>query len=642
MLTNIKILTIHLMLNILISGCVGTIKSTAPINTKAQVSNDKTIGQYPGIIEAVAISNNRAEIIFPPNEGDSDQIAYVIRYDGQQIPTYVFGSGIKPDYRGFLKYTVTNLQADTTYSFSVQVRNVKNNIESSNNSLRNIKTYNNATAIFNGISIVRNLSGADGLNGIEAIWPEAEIRGGVVSKDEIDPIEYQVTIIDSNFLNPGDMNNIVYTEPNRKVFSIQGSKRSAIINGLKSGTKYFVQVRATHYGYSFPYNSSNKNYKKEANTNYLEITTYSENVGNLNFDNNSLKTSFPAGNAGLYSINLNWQVPEGNFDHYRIFYSIDGKTNLSNFLNTGNFDNSCTGIETDDVNIRCQFANSNVNNFLLTGLETNTKFNLAVAVCLTRSCESGKRIISNLKLHTTTPEVANFRGITSISLAKDLTKLDRMYLNFESPDFNSGNIAGFNVEYYGADTNNPSPIIINDLEIINPTQLDVQPFDYRLDKIIEISGINPSSSTPYCFLIIPFTYNNDGSKTTHRVGLIPQCKIPQIKGPTILDFPGVDAFVCKLQSKEIEINWSTPNVGIYSHFEIFYTSENIPFNFGDAFSWDDPLSPYNRILVDSSKTKFSLSNLQPGKSYKVGILSFYDSINGIIRSENNLNIVHCN
>ena len=639
---NITILTISLILNILIIGCVGTIKSANPISTKAKFSNDKNISEYPGILEANAISNSRAEIIFSPIEGDPDQIAYVIRYDGQQIPTYVFGSGLKPDYRGLLKHTITNLIPDTNYSFSVQVRNVKSNVESANNNSKNTKTYSNTTAIFNGISILRNLSGADGLNGFEVIWPEAETRGGTVNKEESDPIEYKITIIDSNFLNPGDMNNNSYGEPNRKTFSIQEGKRSAIINGLKPGTKYYAQVRTIHHGYSLPVNSSNKNYKLESNTNYLEISTYSENIGNLNFNNNSLKTSFPPGNSGLYAINLSWLAPEGNFDHYRVYYAIDDeKTNLSNFLNTSSFDSTCAGIETSDINIKCQFVNSNLSNFLLTGLETNTRFNLALVICLTRSCESGKRIVSNLKNHTTTPLVANFNGITSIKLAKDLTKLDRMFLHFESPDFNSGNISGFNVEYFGADTNNPTPITLNDPDIINSTELSVHAFDYRLDKIIEISGINPSSSAAYCFLITPFTFNNDGTKSIHRRGLIPQCKIPEIKGPTLLDFPGLDTYNCKSVTKEIEISWITPNEGIYSHYEIFYTSENISFNFGDAILWDTPPTAYKRILVDPSKFKFTLSNLQTGKNYKIGILTFYNSINGIIRSENNINIVQC-
>ena len=624
-----------------LSSCVGTIKSADPISTKAESSNDKAISNYTGIAYATAISNTRVEVVFPPADGDADQIAYVIRYDGQQIPTYVYGSSLKPDYRGLLKHTIVNLQSDSLYSFSVQVRNIKTNVESTNKISKITKTFNNATAIFNGISVARNLSGADGLNGIEVIWPEAETRGGVVSKDEVDPIEYQVTVIDAGSLNPGDMNNSDYSDPIRKVYSIQGNKRSATINGLKSGTKYYVQVRAVHYGYSLPANSSNINYKKEQNTNYLEISTYSDDLGNLNFNNGSLLTSFPSGIAGLYSVQLDWIAPEGNFDHYRVYYALDGAADISNYLNTATLDNACSGEETMDSNVRCQYVDSNVSSFLLTGLETNTKYNMALAVCLSRTCETGKRVISNVKTHTTTPPVASFRGITSIDTAKEITKLDRMFLNFESPDFTSGNISGFIVEYYGIDITNPAPMSLNDSDVLNTTLLTVQPFDFRNDTTIEISGIDPSASTPYCFLIVPFTYNNDGSKTLYRNGLIPQCKVPQIKGPTLLEFAGIDTYECNPLSREISVTWVKPLSGIYDSFELFYNINGGSFNFGEAFDWVNNTS-YHRIQLLPSKTGYTLSNLQPGKTYRIGVISFYDSINGPIRSEINANTIQCN
>lgn len=637
---NIITAALFLVTSILLSACVGTIKEADPISTKAASETDKSVGEYVGITSATAISNTRVEVTFPSAEGDADNIAYVIRYDGQQIPTYIYGSALRPDYRGLLKYTVRDLQSDSRYSFSVQVRNVKTNLESANNLAKTTKTFNNATAIFNGISVARNLSGADGLNGIEVIWPEAETRGGVVSKDEVDPIEYQVTVIDANYLNPGDMNNESFGEPRRKIYSIQGNKRSATINGLKAGTKYYVQTRAVHHGFSLPVNANNINYKKEQNTNYLEISTYSENLGSLNFDNASLKSAFPPGIGGLYSIDLTWTAPQGNFDHYRIYYAVESAADLSNYLNTATVDLNCQGTETANPNVRCQFVDSIFHHFLLTGLETNTKFRVALAVCLTRSCEAGKRVFSNVIPHTTTPPVAAFRGITSIETAKDIVKLDRLYLNYEPPEFTSGNISGFVIQYFGTDANNTSPISLNDSDSLNISMLDVQPFDYRTDTVIEVSGVDPSSPAPYCFLITPFTYNNDGTKTLHRGGLIPQCKIPQMKGPTVAEFAGIDSFACSPTSRQVTLYWTKPASGIYNSFELFYAVNAPSFNFGDAFDWENNF--YERIIIDPSRTSFTLTNLEPGKNYRLGLISFYDFINGPIRSELNSNTIQCN
>ncbi len=622
------------------SSCVGTIKDANKISTKADSSNDRAVSDFSGISSATAVSNTRVEVTFPASVGDIEQLAYVIRYDGQVVPTYVYASTLRPDYRGLFKYTVTDLRPDTRYSFTIQARNMKTNVESSNSAFKITKTFSNATANFNGISVVRNLSGADGLNGIEVLWSEAEIRGGLVNKDEIDPIEYQVTVINANSLNPGDMNNSDYAEPARKIYSIQGNRRSATINGLQAGTKYYVQVRAIHYGYSLPANASNIYYLKEQNTNYLEISTYSDDLSSLNFTTGSFTVSFPPGNAGLYSTQTDWITPQGNFDHYRIFYSINGMANLSDYLNNGTYDATCSGPEDANSQIKCQFVDSNVNSFLLTGLDPNTAYNMAVVVCLTRNCEKYKRMPSQVKAHTTTPPIANFRGISSIDTAMDITKLDRLYLNFSPPDFSTGNIAGLIVEYYGIDITNQSPVPLNDSDNVNTTLLDVQPFDFRTETRIEISGIDPSAATPYCFLIIPFTYNNDGSKNLHRNGLVPQCKIPQIKGPAIIDFDGIDSFTCNNDDDEIIVNWDRPESGVYDSYELYYSIDGADFNFGEAFNWMNN-GLYRRILVPPSRTTYTITNLQPGRTYRVGIITFYDSINGPIRSEVNAKTIQC-
>lgn len=636
----IFVTTFYITLNLFLISCVGTIKQVDPISTQAASVADKNIINYIGITKATAISNGRVEVTFPAAEGDPDELAYVIRYDGQQIPVYVFASALQPDYRGLLKHTIINLQPDTNYSFSVQVRNIKTNLESVNNLANFTKTFNNSTAKYNGITTLKNLSGADGINGIEAVWSEAERIGTAINIDEVDPIEYQVTVIDSNFLNPGDMNNENFTEPNRKVFSVQGNKRSAIINGLKAGTKYFVQARAVHHGYSIPQNASNINYKKEQNTNYLEISTYSDNLGNINFNNKSLNTSYPSGIGGLYSLILSWTAPQGNFDHYRAYYSIDSSnSDINNFLNTANVDAICNGPETEDPNILCQFVDSNLESFLLTGLETNEKYNVALAICLSRACETGKKVFSEVISHTTTPPIANFRGITSISTAKELNKLDRMYLHFDSPDFTSGNISGLIVQFFGSDINNTTPDSLNDSSSLNTSFLEAQPFNYKLDTTIEISGIDPNSTNPYCFLITPFTYNNDGTKTLHPGGLIPQCKMPQIKGPSVLEFGGIDAYECNNANGSIKVYWTTPLAGIYSHFELFYIASSPSFNFGEAFEWQN--NSYYRILIDPFSEFYTITNLQLGRNYRVGVITYYNYVGTPIRSEINPNSIRC-
>lgn len=633
-----KTLIIFLLLALISVGCVGTIKSADSITTKAASATGSSIQEYPGISGAQAVSDNRVEVYFPPIAGDSDQIAYIIRYGGAVLSTYVQASTLRPDYRGLLKYTISNLQTDTTYDFSIQARNITTGAESTNNSSKTARTFSNATAHFSGITQVRNLSGASGLNGIEVFWNEAEVRGGTVSKDEIDPIEYQITVINGNFLNPGNMNDTNFSEPLRKIFSISPSKRSSIVNGLSQGTKYYVQVRAIHHGYSL--NSSDAAYKLEQNSNYLEISTYTDDLASVNFDTSSLATSFPPGSSGLYSLNAQWKAPNGNFDHYRLYYAVNGASNVQNFLNSSLPVNPfCFGAETGDNNIFCEFIDFHNINYTLTNLYPNTKYDLILAVCLTADCSKSKRVISNQISHITTPNVASFSGISSIDPAKNILELDKLFLNFNLPDFTSGNISGLIVEYYGSDASNPSPIPLNNSDIPNTSGLVVESFDFMNDTTITISGVDPSAAVPYCFLVYPYTHNNDGTKNIFKSGLNPRCLVPSISGPKLSAFSGIINTSCYIGDKGAVIDWNRPTSGIFDQFEFYYTVNNPIFSFGSAI---DPNNPaYHRILLDSTQTTIHLTNLIPGSNYKFGVLTRYQSIDGIVRSEFNTSIGTC-
>ena len=624
---------------IFLNGCVGTVKTLDPVSTVAKTTKDSALQDYVGINSVKTVADTKVEIFFTAITGDTDQISYVINYAGQQISTYVPASSLRPDYRGYLKYTVTGLQPDTQYDFTVQARNITTGAESTNSATKRTRTFGNATANFTGITQVRNLSGADGLNGIEVFWNEAETLGSVISKNEIDPIEYQVTVINADSLNPGNMNDINFTTPVRKVFSIAPTKRSSIINGLNQGTKYYVQVRAIHYGYSLY--SADANYKLEQNSNYLEISTYTDSLASMNFLGSSFVTSFPPGVNGLYSINTQWTSPVGNFDHYRIYYAVHGTTDLTNFLNTAIVNPFCFGPETNDSNIQCEFVDYNKNTFSLTGLNPNTKYDLMMAVCLTSDCLKTKRAVSNLRNHTTTPAIASFTGITSIDTARSLSSLDKLFLNYNLPDFTSGNISGLIVEYYGSDSTNPNPIPLNDSSFVNTSGLTVDTFDYMTSVQISISGVDPLSAVPYCFLVYPFTYNNDGSKNYSKTGLIPKCQTPAIVGPKAVSFTGVTNATCNISTKDAVIDWTPPNIntGIYNQFEFYFIKDSSTFNFGTA---TDPLdTTYTKVILNNNQTSVHLTNLTPGASYKFGVLTLYQSINGPVRSEFNANIGTC-
>lgn len=636
-----------ILLALNLSSCIGTIKDANNETTIAAESNDIANVNYPGITGAVAISSNKVEITFPQSELDADDIAYVVRYDGLQVPTYLYGTALRPDYRGQLRYTVQDLRIDSTYSMSVQVRNVKTGVESNNTVLKQVKTFSNLTANFNGITELRNISGSAGTTAVQAFWNPADTKGSIINKDEIDPIEYVVTLVDGTLLNPGSMNDSAFSDPTRKVISASSDRRSVVIGGLLPGKKYFVQVRAIHYGFSLY--SADVNYLNERNTKYLQISTYSEDLGDIHFDDSSFSLNLPPGSAGLYSLNASWAAPTGNFDHYRLYYGIHGSSDVANYLNTQNGDIVCNESEVADSSISCipLSSSSNLNN-LITGLSINTNYDVILAICISSQCEIGKRVVSSVFSKITTPNVADFQGIKTIDPAKSLANLDQVYLNFDLPNFLSGNISGYVLLYYGTDPANASPLSVNDSDIINNTNLNVLPYDYQRDTSIVISGIDPLSIDQYCFKLAPFSYNFDGSKTFGDISNVSaKCITPLLKAPDKNIFPGIDTDVstCDLLGLSATIKWSIPASGIYSNFELFYfnyPNGQIPppsFAFGNAIDWNN--NSYERILTNSMVNNYKITGLHPGTTYRFGVLTFYSSIDGPIRSEYNSNILEC-
>ncbi|MBY0414952.1 MAG: hypothetical protein K2Q18_12350 [Bdellovibrionales bacterium] len=632
-----------IFLSMIISSCVGTVQSVDPTPTKVSSSKDATLSTFEGIYSAIAISNGKIEICFNPMPGNVDKFTYIISFDGQQIPTYVSANSLKPDYRGLVKYTVSGLDSNKKYTFQVQVRDIQTQIQSSNNVKVSATTFANVTANFYGISEVRNLSGASGLNGIEVLWPEAEVKGTDVFKNDVDPIEYKITVIDSTFLNPGNMNDTSFGEPVRKVISAAGNQRNLIINGLKSGTKYYVQVRAIHHGYTA--NAANAYYKVEENTNYLEIITYTEDLASLNFNNNSFFLTWPNGSGGLYALNGNWTIPTGNFDHYRLYYAEKGTINVNSFLNTQDVDSLCFGTETQDTKVSCVDAMSSASTASITGLKPNTAYDVVLAVCISVNCERTKRVISTTQSKTTTPNIANFQGITTIEVSNDISNLNTLQLNFLQPDFTTGNISGFLVDFYGNNPDSTTPTALNDSSVINSTSMTVDGFDYLNATSITLRGVDYSSTDQQCYMVYPFSYTSAGTKTISKSGLTPVCITPVLRGPTAAEFEGFSSSpdLCDKTLSQVSLFWSRPNKGIFDQYEIFYIkSSTTTFSFNDAINWETNPN-YHRILVDESLNSYTLTNMATGANavYQIGILSYYNSTSGPIRSEYNLKTIKC-
>jgi hypothetical protein len=634
-------LIIHKCLNamliigvLLLVSCVGTVKTADSLNTKSSSVSSTVITSFDGIKYATGISSSKVEIFFPPlTDGyNSDEYVYVLTYDGLTTPIYINASSLYKDYQGLYRYTVSKLQAGTSYNFNIQLRNTTTNVQSAVTQSATAKTFSNTTANFEGVSEVRNISGSDGMTSIQIVWPESETLGTATSPKDGDPISYEVTLINSNYLTPSSMNDATYSEPMRKTLSVSSSKKSVIATGLKPGTKYYVQVRSIHNAYSD--NSANPSYKVEENTKYLEIATYSDQLADLKFDNSSFFLTWPAGEAGLYSLIGNWSSASGNFDHYRIYYTTHGTTSLGTYLNGSTATNVlCNGKETNNTSVYCQYVGSNYTSFKVTGLSPYTSYDMILAVCLTSTCQTGYRVISYVATKMTFPNVASFNGISSIDTSSNLDDLDKLILNFPQPT-DGGFVSGYYVDYYGNDITS-TPVTLNDGS--NTTSLYVDSFNYLSATSITVHGIDYNSGDKYCFMVYPFTYNSSNAIVTYKNGLTPICIIPTLKAPTGSQFGGVSSQDCGSYSDRWTIRWQLPTGGIYNKFELFYVKAS-SFNFDDALNYAS--NSYNRILLNKSVTEYQLTNLGTG-TYYVGVRSYYYSTSGELRSEVNSNIYNC-
>jgi hypothetical protein len=607
----IKSLTL-LLLTFFITSCVGTIKDANSLSTKSKTSSVLNLKSYPGVESVTAVADSKVEVFFPALNGDAEKTAYVIRYSGQQVPIYIQGDVLKPvvhlnanqERVTSLKATISDLRSDTDYEFSVEVRDITTGSESSNNVYKPVKTFPNLTAHFMGVGEVKNLAGVNGLNGIEVFWTEAEIRGTTISKNDIDPTSYEITIINGSTPGlakyPSDMNDKTLAASIRSVYTVAAGNRSFVINGLRSFTKYYVQVRAIHYGKSL--NAGLASYKVEENTNYQEVITYDPSRATTIENPASFSSSYPPGAQGLTSINLAWQRATGVFDHYRAYYSLSN-TALS---------------VTASCSVDCDIISSSSNLHQIVGVNARQLYYLTLIACRDVSCST--YVTYNRISHLTTPPViTSYAGIFSIDTAKNLSTLDKLFLNVAVPDFNLGYIVG--IDFYGchsSTTANCNPNIPANL-LSTVTNLAVDPsFDYTVDSTIPISGIDPASTFPYCFYARPFIFNNLNAKAYVDAPLSTvKCRVPEIKAAA---FSGFDTdSTCDL------LKWQIPTTGVFDGYEIYYRLKS------SVFETSVPLTEvgntYTRVIVNPDINEYSTLQLPlvTGGAYDFGIRTIYRS-----------------
>jgi hypothetical protein len=608
------------VLSCFLISCVGTIEDKNPEITKG-ASTDTLPITFEGVFEAVAIADTKIDVYFYPSNIEPKNVTYLISYDGLQNPISVPGTTLKTNHKGLLKYTVTGLNINTNYTFSVQAKDISGSISTSA-AVYTEKTFENITGDFAGISNVRNLAGEDGRTSLRVEWPAARIEGNTFYPNEIDPNQYEIILLDAENLTPNAFDDDFFGEPNRKKYYVAGSKVSHQINGLSPGTKYYVRVRTIHQG--FVDYGADVDYKKEENSNYILAQTLSDDASNVEVD----LTTFNVDILSLNSATLAWEGAEGPLVEYRVYYRNmdDGGLPWSSFRTSRN--TVCDGEDGTYPEWRCKKLDFTETSTKLADLEPLADYEMIAVICMTTGCEYSNSIeYENQSPYTIFPGIANFSGINEIEQPKYYWSVDEVYLKIASPDFSSGAIDGLLVEAKArtADDGPVNNTILNHPTAGNPSNLNVDNFDYTSDDTITVTGVQTDSDEQYCFSVLPFIYN-EGVVQISRDGEVTRCVTPTVALPDEEQFEGLNfsTTIPDTSTNTISLNWSAPEGGIYDKFRIFIRDSSG----GETFEFSDAVNPLNTdyvmVEVPYGTTSYTFSFLPDGV-YTIGVLPYYSN-----------------
>lgn len=627
-----------IFLLLILGGCTGTVEESESDFTKVEIPGVGNI-KFTGIERAQAISDTKAELFFYPASGGSSKFVYQIELSNDQDPISVSSDLLTPDYRGLLRYTVSNLSRLTSYKVKVLARDQITGDLGSNDVQRNFSTFGHEVARFNGIVSASNLAGQNGKDSIKLRWMSADTSGGL-TKQDWDPVAYEIVIIDSNKLTPGDMDT--------SGLGVSDGYWSFIVNhddaineyvarGLPSSTRFYARIRARHE------KSVNDVYDRtkigELNTKYTTITTLSDSLADIEFTTDSFAVSLPPGFQALSSANMRWDKAKGVFDHFRIYYTAAGA-----ILDINNLSSLCLPplLSNPGVTTFCKKAAPGDTTSSISGLEPYSNYQTTLVLCQTTSCGPLERIIGPVRDFITDPSLAKFNGVLSLDVAKSLDEVGRVKLNFEQPDFTNGYFDGLIIKVRR--TIDGSDVAVEVTEVATNTIYHTN-YDFLVQSSVDVFGINYMDTQPYCFTMHPYKFQADGVTKDEFPNDIWRCFQPKLDPPTSQEFLGLTQV--STNKGFVDLSWDPPTKGIFSHYELFWRKQSTSFLWSDATLAADnfDFSQYGRLLIDKEDvTNVTLPQLPDG-DYVFGMITYYVYVTAsgpvTFRSETNMKLFTC-
>lgn len=569
-------------------SCVGTIQDNA-VQTNPTNFVSPTEIMFEGVKNGSAISHDKVALYFKPAAGGSGNFNYSVFINGSETPS----ASISPNLfglngEGYYRLVVDKLLQGMTYTFVVRAYDRTFKTFDENNNSVTISTLSYLVPVFSGVEKLENLAGLDGESKIKVFWAPA-----VEAAQNSNPFGTNPHAISGYKIYVGTRADSLSLAA-----TVDGNSTSVEISSLNSGTNYFVRVRALN---------SQTPAVEDLNDKLLEIKT----LTTLPIDFKGLKTAtIPSNSFGFSVINLNWEPGQGSYDRYWVFMSDSPKSvfDPTSFDDITKYRKSViTTLSTVNHNIPAPTPHQ--------------IYYVSVVACSNSSCSQfkGNNVVKSVK---TSPPVALFSGIKTISQPAGLAGLSSINLTWDAPDTNSGVFDVIRIfKTDSAGFYNPS---LDEMPIWNGATPNIPGMDISTLTSTSVTVRGLTSGQEHCF--VAKAYSTTPADPTETTGLgrthtstKKMClKLEQIMPGFIGASPSCDS----ITTSSLRVNWPAPNpTGIFENFVVWYKVFTAPF-----FNFDDVLTPvpastgsYSMVLAASDATSVQLTNLTPGTTYEIGV-----------------------
>ncbi len=628
----------------LLTSCVGTVEEAGVDGSFTTVVNEINI-QFTGVEEVVGISDSRIEVFFRPAQGESGKYNYKINLGGGLVPVSVPTEVLATtDYRGYLKYTLKDLNPGYLYKISIDVQDQESKLTYKTDKVLEARTFFQKTCNFNGIDSVENLPGTAGTDSLTIKWSNAEVTSKGIKPDKGDPREYEITLIDAKSYKPSNFFDVdLLGGVGRYTTLVTHDEFSSeyVYRGLPSGTEFFIKVRCYNKEESErPGDKGNPQYDGEMNTNYVKIATLDDTLASIDYDADKILLIRGSGEDATKTFSITWDDVQGVFDHYRIYYTQNATFDESNIIDDCSVnvpDNSQGG------SIYCKKIPYNENRVQVFPLASNSLYQVAFVLCQDLSCSTGKRIMMKTWEYDTRVPDSAFFGLTSISAATRLQDLGKLTLAFAKPDSTNGTFDGYTVLYKSGS------LTATAQDITDPDtytgQIEVEPYTTASDEKLTLTNVDYGQT--HCFNVGIFRWKTDGTKQqiTNEAW---SCITPEVLAPSNSEFTGLTEgeSTSRFLKSALTIYWDLPTQGVYERYVVFLKHNGATsFSFNDAInetSVGNYTNYYRYEINDPAAESFSLDYVTPGGSFVFGILTEIVTRGGSFHSTNNTAIITCN